>query len=101
EGEKRAEGGRSAQGRRLCRARHDGERRHAAARRQGGRRRALLRTCAGAGMGGTSMTGRLFVIGLGPGDPALITPEATAAVRTARELFGYKPYIERVGPVEG
>jgi precorrin-3B C17-methyltransferase / cobalt-factor III methyltransferase len=47
------------------------------------------------------MTGRLLVIGLGPGNPAQITPEASAAVRSARELFGYKPYLDRIDPVEG
>jgi precorrin-3B C17-methyltransferase len=47
------------------------------------------------------MTGRLFVIGLGPGNRAQITPEASAAVRAARELFGYKPYLDRIEPVEG
>jgi precorrin-3B C17-methyltransferase len=47
------------------------------------------------------MTGRLFVIGLGPGNPAQITPEASAAVRSARELFGYKPYLDRIDHSEG
>jgi precorrin-3B C17-methyltransferase len=47
------------------------------------------------------MTGLLFVIGLGPGNPAQITPEASAALRSARELFGYKPYLDRIERVEG
>jgi precorrin-3B C17-methyltransferase len=42
------------------------------------------------------MTGRLFVIGLGPGDPALLTPEAQAALDQCTDLFGYLPYIERL-----
>jgi precorrin-3B C17-methyltransferase len=47
------------------------------------------------------MTRRLFVVGLGPGNPAQITPEASAAVRSARELFGYKPYLDRIDPIQG
>jgi precorrin-3B C17-methyltransferase len=42
------------------------------------------------------MTGALFVIGLGPGDSALVTPEAQAALDRCSDLFGYLPYIERV-----
>ena len=42
------------------------------------------------------MTGRLFVIGLGPGDRALLTPEAQAALDQCTDLFGYLPYIERL-----
>ncbi|WP_419758445.1 precorrin-3B C(17)-methyltransferase [Acidisoma sp.] len=40
--------------------------------------------------------GRLFVIGLGPGDLALLTPEAQAALDHCTDLFGYLPYIERL-----
>jgi precorrin-3B C17-methyltransferase len=42
------------------------------------------------------MAGRLFVIGLGPGDAALVTPEAQAALEQCTDLFGYFPYIERL-----
>jgi precorrin-3B C17-methyltransferase len=42
------------------------------------------------------MTGRLFVIGLGPGDLALLTGEAQAALDLCTDLFGYVPYIERL-----
>jgi precorrin-3B C17-methyltransferase len=42
------------------------------------------------------MSGRLFVIGLGPGDSALVTPEAQAALDQCSDLFGYLPYIERL-----
>jgi precorrin-3B C17-methyltransferase len=42
------------------------------------------------------MTGRLFVIGLGPGDLALLTSEAQAALDQCSDLFGYLPYIERL-----
>lgn len=36
------------------------------------------------------------VVGLGPGDPAWLTPEAHAALCDADELVGYGPYLERV-----
>ncbi len=42
------------------------------------------------------MTGRLYVIGTGPGNPAQMTPEATAAVTVATEFFGYGPYLDRL-----
>jgi precorrin-3B C17-methyltransferase len=42
------------------------------------------------------VSGRLFVIGLGPGDLALLTAEAGAALDQCTDLFGYLPYVERV-----
>jgi precorrin-3B C17-methyltransferase len=42
------------------------------------------------------MSGRLSVIGLGPGSPGQITPEATEALARARRLYGYGPYLERI-----
>jgi precorrin-3B C17-methyltransferase len=42
------------------------------------------------------MSGRLFVIGLGPGDPRQLTPEAQAAIEAANDFFGYKPYLDRL-----
>ena len=36
------------------------------------------------------------VVGLGPGDPAWLTPEAAAAVAGATDLVGYRPYLARV-----
>lgn len=42
------------------------------------------------------MTGMLYVIGLGPGDAALITPEASAALTRCTDVFGYFPYVARV-----
>jgi len=47
------------------------------------------------------MSGRLAVIGLGPGNAGQMTPEATEAVRTAREFFGYKPYLDRLDLADG
>ena len=42
------------------------------------------------------MTGHLSVIGLGPGDPRYLTPEAQEALTTAQALYGYGPYLDRV-----
>jgi precorrin-3B C17-methyltransferase len=36
------------------------------------------------------------VIGLGPGDPRYLTPEAEAALGDAEALYGYGPYLGRV-----
>ena len=47
------------------------------------------------------MSGRLAVIGLGPGSADQVTPEAAEAVRTAREFFGYKPYLDRLSLLDG
>ncbi|WP_160006382.1 precorrin-3B C(17)-methyltransferase [Rhizobium sp. 18055] len=42
------------------------------------------------------MSGRLFVIGTGPGNPDQMTPEALAAVSEATVFFGYGPYLDRL-----
>ncbi|HEV3371427.1 MAG TPA: SAM-dependent methyltransferase, partial [Xanthobacteraceae bacterium] len=42
------------------------------------------------------MSGRLAVIGLGPGDARYVTPEAQAALAGAEALYGYGPYLDRV-----
>jgi precorrin-3B C17-methyltransferase len=42
------------------------------------------------------MSGRLAVVGLGPGDARWLTPEAEAALALADALFGYAPYVDRV-----
>ena len=42
------------------------------------------------------MTGTLYVIGTGPGNPDQMTPEARHAVERAREFFGYFPYLDRL-----
>ncbi|WP_428390906.1 precorrin-3B C(17)-methyltransferase [Lichenicoccus sp.] len=43
------------------------------------------------------MSGRLAILGLGPGDPALRTPQVDAALQRASDLVGYGPYLDRVG----
>ncbi|HTH99748.1 MAG TPA: precorrin-3B C(17)-methyltransferase [Acidisoma sp.] len=47
------------------------------------------------------MTGRLYVVGLGPGDAALVTPQAAAALAQASDLYGYFPYVARVAERPG
>jgi precorrin-3B C17-methyltransferase len=42
------------------------------------------------------MTGRLSVVGLGPGNQQQLTPEAKAVLSAADTLFGYGPYLDRV-----
>ena len=42
------------------------------------------------------MSGKLFVIGTGPGNPDQMTPEALRAVEASTEFFGYFPYIDRL-----
>lgn len=42
------------------------------------------------------MSGRLYVIGTGPGNPDQMTPEAVAAVSDSIEFFGYGPYLDRL-----
>jgi precorrin-3B C17-methyltransferase len=42
------------------------------------------------------MTGQIAVIGLGPGDPRYLTPEAKMALEAADTLYGYGPYLDRV-----
>jgi precorrin-3B C17-methyltransferase len=42
------------------------------------------------------MSGRLNVIGTGPGNPEQMTPEALAAVSNSAEFFGYGPYVDRL-----
>ena len=47
------------------------------------------------------MSGRLTVIGLGPGDDRYLTPEARLALESADALYGYGPYLDRVPMREG
>lgn len=42
------------------------------------------------------MSGRLAVVGLGPGDARFLTGEAIAALEAADAVYGYGPYLERV-----
>jgi precorrin-3B C17-methyltransferase len=42
------------------------------------------------------MSGRLTVIGLGPGNDCWLTPEAAAALAAADAVYGYAAYLDRV-----
>ncbi|HXV31902.1 MAG TPA: precorrin-3B C(17)-methyltransferase [Sinorhizobium sp.] len=42
------------------------------------------------------MSGRLFIVGTGPGNPAQMTPETKEAIAAATEFFGYGPYLDRL-----
>jgi precorrin-3B C17-methyltransferase len=47
------------------------------------------------------MTGRLDLVGLGPGRAGLMTPEVSAVLGRASAIYGYGPYLDRVTPREG
>jgi precorrin-3B C17-methyltransferase len=47
------------------------------------------------------MNGHLAVVGLGPGDPRYLTPEADSALAGAQTLYGYGPYLDRVAKRAG
>jgi precorrin-3B C17-methyltransferase len=49
-------------------------------------------------LGGTIVSGggRIAVVGLGPGDPRYLTPEAAETLASAQALYGYGPYLDRV-----
>jgi precorrin-3B C17-methyltransferase len=42
------------------------------------------------------MSGRVAIVGLGPGPASWITPEATAEIEAASDVVGYRLYIERL-----
>jgi len=42
------------------------------------------------------MSGKLSVVGIGPGAQGWVTPEATAAIAEAEDIYGYGNYLERV-----
>ena len=44
------------------------------------------------------MTGRIMVVGLGPGHEGHITPLVSDAVARATDVIGYIPYVERIAP---
>src|SRR4051812_35458208 len=57
-----------------------------------------------AGRGGhelSNMSGSLAVVGIGPGNPDMLTPEASDALQAADTLYGYGPYLDRVPPRAG
>ncbi|HEY4199386.1 MAG TPA: precorrin-3B C(17)-methyltransferase [Devosiaceae bacterium] len=46
----------------------------------------------------TPVRGRLAVLGLGPGDLTLRTPEVGAELRLAEDVLGYETYVKMAGP---
>ncbi len=46
----------------------------------------------------TGIKGELAIIGIGPGAPAWLTPEARAAIDQAEEILGYDTYLRLAGP---
>ncbi|MGA9826111.1 MAG: SAM-dependent methyltransferase, partial [Methylocystis sp.] len=44
----------------------------------------------------TAHEGRLYVVGLGPGDAGFLTRDADAALEQAEDIIGYAPYVARV-----
>jgi len=42
------------------------------------------------------MSGRIAVVGLGPGQASWMTPEASAEIDAASDVVGYGPYVERL-----
>lgn len=43
-----------------------------------------------------AVSGKIAVIGLGPGSPEQVTPEAARAVAEAEFFYGYAPYLDRL-----
>ncbi|WP_462417635.1 precorrin-2 C(20)-methyltransferase [Kytococcus sp. Marseille-QA3725] len=60
-------------------------------------------TSPGAAGDGTDAvgSGSLHVVGLGPGDEALRTPQADAVLAAATHVIGYAPYLARVPQRDG
>lgn len=42
------------------------------------------------------MSGKLIIVGTGPGNPDQTTPEALAAIEASHVFFGYGPYLDRL-----
>jgi precorrin-3B C17-methyltransferase len=47
------------------------------------------------------MSGWLAIVGLGPGDDRLVTPEVTESLAQASDVVGYIPYVARIAPRVG
>jgi len=47
------------------------------------------------------MSGKLSIVGLGPGDDRYLTREALDALAEAEALYGYGPYLDRIPPRAG
>lgn len=49
--------------------------------------------------GGAGRSGALVLVGIGPGDPALLTRRAEAILRKAEAVFGYSLYLDLLRPL--
>jgi len=47
------------------------------------------------------VSGRLYIVGLGPADERWLTQEAQEALAEAQDIIGYEPYVARVSQREG
>lgn len=47
------------------------------------------------------MSGRLTIVGVGPGEAHLVTPAVSRVLAEATDLVGYGPYLDRVPPGDG
>jgi len=47
------------------------------------------------------MSGRVMVVGIGPGNANQVTPEARAALAESSDLLGYGPYLDRLDLATG
>jgi precorrin-3B C17-methyltransferase len=50
-------------------------------------------------MAANSSNGKLFLVGLGPGDPALTTAAAASVLVDCDVIVGYQGYIQQLGPL--
>ena len=58
--------------------------------------RALFFDHSGPRPGAAAVSGRVAIVGLGPGPARWMTPEASAEIETASDVVGYAPYVERL-----
>lgn len=47
------------------------------------------------------MSGWVKIVGIGPGDESLITPDVNNAIAAATDVVGYIPYVKRIAPRDG
>jgi precorrin-2 C20-methyltransferase / precorrin-3B C17-methyltransferase len=57
---------------------------------------AVAAEAGGAGAARAAVTGRVDVVGLGPGGRDWLTPQAAAVLAAADDIVGYGPYVDRV-----
>ena len=45
--------------------------------------------------------GSIKIVGIGPGDEALVTPQVQEAISNTTDIIGYFPYVDRIPPRDG